>query len=87
MMTACQRNEITQADNLTQGFQHSCLIADKTYDKDAFIKDLESQGNTVVIPPRKNRKAQLRRIFSRFDKCADTFLSFIHFGSTLIWLR
>jgi transposase len=30
---------------------------------------------------------QFRRIFSRFDKCADTFLSFIHFVSTLIWLR
>ena len=110
MMTAGQRNEITQADNLTQGFQHSCLIADKAYDKDAFITDLESHGNTVVIPPRKNRKAQryydvdvykerhliecffgklkqFRRIFSRFDKCADTFLSFIYFGSILIWLR
>jgi hypothetical protein len=32
-------------------------------------------------------KERLRRIFSRFDKCADTFLSFIHFVSTLIWLR
>ena len=110
MITAGQRNEITQADDLTQGFQHSCLIADKAYDKDAFIKDLESHRNTVVIPPRKNRKIQryydpdvykerhliecffgklkqFRRIFSRFDKCADTFLSFIHFVSTLIWLR
>jgi len=28
-----------------------------------------------------------RRIFSRFDKAAHTFLSFIHFVSTLIWPR
>ena len=110
VITAGQRNEMTQADHLTQGFQQSCLIADKAYDKEAFIKEIESQGNTVVIPPRKNRKnqryydidiykerhliecffgklKQFRRIFSRFDKCADTFLSFIHFVSTLIWLR
>ena len=30
---------------------------------------------------------QYRRIFSRFDKYADTYLSFLHFVGTLIWLR
>jgi transposase len=28
-----------------------------------------------------------RRIFSRFDKIAPSFLSFLHFVSTFIWLR
>ena len=28
-----------------------------------------------------------RRIFSRFDKLARNYLSFLHFASTLIWLR
>jgi transposase len=28
-----------------------------------------------------------RRIFSRFDKSAQTFLGFLHFASTLIWLK
>ena len=28
-----------------------------------------------------------RRVFSRFDKLARNYLSFIHFASTLIWLR
>jgi len=28
-----------------------------------------------------------RRIFSRFDKLADRYLSFLHFGAVLIWLR
>ena len=28
-----------------------------------------------------------RRIFSRFDKKASIFISFLHFGASLIWLR
>lgn len=28
-----------------------------------------------------------RRIFSRYDKCANSFLSFLYFTGTLIWLR
>lgn len=28
-----------------------------------------------------------RRIFSRFDKLARNYLAFLHFASTLIWLR
>jgi len=28
-----------------------------------------------------------RRCFSRFDKLAPNYLSFLHFASTLIWLR
>ena len=28
-----------------------------------------------------------RRVFSRFDKLAKNYLSFIHFASTIIWLR
>lgn len=28
-----------------------------------------------------------RRVFSRFDKLAKNYLSFIHFASSLIWLR
>ena len=30
---------------------------------------------------------QFRHVFSRFDKLALTFLGFVHFVSTLIWLR
>ena len=28
-----------------------------------------------------------RRVFSRFDKLAKNYLSFIYFASTIIWLR
>ena len=30
---------------------------------------------------------QFRRVFSRFDKLAKNYLSFIYFTSTVIWLR
>ena len=34
-----------------------------------------------------NKLKYFRRIFSRFDKLARNYLSFLHFASTLIWLR
>ncbi|HST22977.1 MAG TPA: IS5/IS1182 family transposase, partial [Blastocatellia bacterium] len=30
---------------------------------------------------------QFRLVFSRFDKLAKNYLSFIYFASTVIWLR
>jgi transposase len=30
---------------------------------------------------------QFRRVFSRFDKLAKNYLSFIYFSSTVVWLR
>ena len=30
---------------------------------------------------------QFRRVFSRFDKLAKNYLSFIYFASTIVWLR
>ena len=34
-----------------------------------------------------NKIKHYRRIFSRYDKLAATYLGFLHFVSTLIWLR
>ncbi len=34
-----------------------------------------------------NKIKHFRRIFSRFDKFAEKYLAFVHFVSTLIWLR
>ena len=34
-----------------------------------------------------NKIKHYRRIFSRYDKLAVTYLGFLHFVSTLIWLR
>ena len=33
------------------------------------------------------KRKHFRRVFSRFAKLAQNYLSFVHFASTLIWLR
>ncbi|ETZ07040.1 putative transposase for insertion sequence element [Holospora obtusa F1] len=45
----------TQAWQLISGIAAEYLLADK-YDSDASVAQAQSQGMTVVIPPRKNRK-------------------------------
>jgi len=34
-----------------------------------------------------NKAKHFRRVFSRFDKYADSYLSFLHIAGTLIWLK
>ena len=53
-----QRNEITQAEALAKNVHNSFIVADKGYDSNAFITNLESKGCEVVIPPKRNRKVQ-----------------------------
>ncbi|WP_341764047.1 transposase [Candidatus Tisiphia endosymbiont of Beris chalybata] len=43
ILTAGQRNDITQAENLTKDVQDTAVIADKGYDSDAFVKSLASK--------------------------------------------
>lgn len=109
-LTAGQASDIGQGPALIQDFSCDFVIADKGYDADAFVAQIEAQGATAVIPPRSNRKEQraydkhlyrerhlvecfinklkhFRRVFSRFDKFAKNYLSFVYFASALIWLR
>jgi transposase len=110
ILTSGQRHDITQSDSLVKGIKNTMLLADKAYDSNAFIAQLEEQNCIAVIPPKKNRKHQrdydehvykerhliecffskikhFRRVFSRFDKTSNSFLAFLHFVSTFIWLR
>ncbi|MBD0392208.1 IS5 family transposase [Wolbachia endosymbiont of Pentalonia nigronervosa] len=57
-LTAGQRNDITQAEALTENISNSVVVADKGYDSNAFIAGLENKGCEVVIPPKRNRKVQ-----------------------------
>jgi transposase len=109
-LTAGQASDIGQGPALIQDFSCDFVIADKGYDSDAFVAQIQAQGATAVIPPRSNRKEQrqydkhlyrerhlvecfinklkhFRRVFSRFDKFAKNYLSFVYFASALIWLR
>ncbi len=58
LLTAGQASEYGQANALIDGFDVAYVLADKGYDSDQFIGELEEAGATAVIPPRKNRKEQ-----------------------------
>jgi transposase len=58
ILTAGQRNDITQADSLIKSISNTTVVADKGYDANSLIQTIEEQGSTVVIPPKKNRKTQ-----------------------------
>jgi len=111
ILTAGQRNDITQAEALILDLDFERLIADKAYDADDFIKlIIEQYEAEAVIPPRAKRKElrdydqylyqerhlvecfinkikHYRRIFSRFEKLAKRYFSFLSFIGALIWLR
>lgn len=105
-LTGGQEADCTQAPDLLAGLETEAVIADKGYDSDDIVRQVESQEATAVIPPRSNRKElreydehlygerykieceigffkHYRRVFSRFDKLASRFLSFIHFVAAL----
>jgi transposase len=109
-LTPGQRNDITQAPQLLAGFVNTIVIADKGYDANALIEQLETQNCQAVIPPRSNRKTpreydehlykerhliecffnkikHFRRVFSRFDKRASSFMGFLAYASFVLWLR
>ena len=110
ILTAGQRNDITQAAQLIENLFPDYVIADKGYDADAFILLINKRSSEAVIPSKINRKIQreidtelykerhlieccigklkhFRRVFSRFDKLAKNYLSFVQFASTIVWLR
>ena len=49
-------NDIVPAAEMLSGFSGCTVLADKGYDSSALVLDLESRGNTVVIPSRSNSK-------------------------------
>ena len=109
-LTAGQKHDITQADQLIDGMDSEYVIADRGYDSDEFRESIAISGSVAVIPSRSNRKEphtydkylhrerhlvecligkmkHYRRIFSRFDKLADRYLSFPQFVGSMIWLK
>lgn len=57
-LTGGQRNDITQAPFLLEGFENANIIADKAYDSNALVEQIQGQNCTPVIPSRSNRKKQ-----------------------------
>jgi transposase len=69
-------SDITKAKELTEGIKTKYLIADKGYDSNEFIEDIEKEGMIVVIPPRSNRIIQRdynRELYRKRHRIENTF--------------
>ena len=55
ILTPRQDHDVTQGPALIAGSDAEKIIADKGYDSDAFIADIEARNAEPVIPPRSNR--------------------------------
>ena len=92
------------------GPQPRVLLADKGYDADFILADLDARDVVAVIPARRNRKVQpvidghiyalrnlvercfsrlkhSRRLATRYDKTADSFLGFVLVASIRLWIK
>lgn len=58
ILTPGQDHDVTQGPALIDGSEADKIIADKAYDKDEFVADIESRDAEAVIPPRSNRLEQ-----------------------------
>ena len=56
ILTAGQRHDITQAEELISGYEGEYVIADKGYDSQQFLRSISDSGMVAVIPPRSNLK-------------------------------
>src|SRR5512142_228185 len=59
VLTGGQAADIRQAEALLPDEPVDAVVADKSYDADAFVATVTARGAVAVIPPRKNRQ-QLR---------------------------
>jgi transposase len=55
ILTPGQVHDVTQGPALIAGSQAAKVMADKGYDSDALIAEIEAHGAEAVIPPRGNR--------------------------------
>jgi len=57
-LTPGQASDIGQAAALLADHEPEAVIADKGYDKQAFVDTIEARGAEAVIPTQKDRKEQ-----------------------------
>lgn len=107
VLSGGNESDYSYAPLLLNGQNAEYVIADKGYDLDEIIADIEEMGAKAVIPPRSHRNdpreydrflykernaiermfcrlKQFRRIASRYDKLATSYLSFLYVASISI---
>jgi transposase len=60
ILTPGQDHDVTQGPALIADSEANKIIADRGYDSDAFIADIEARNAEAVIPPRSNRLTERR---------------------------
>lgn len=58
IITKGTESDFNQAVPLISGYSPNHIIADKGYDSDAIVQQVEAQGAIAVIPPKSNRKSK-----------------------------
>ena len=83
-LTAGQRHDITQASALIADYKSAYVIADASYDSNAFRAEIAAEGSEAVIRPRKSRVEdipydkvmyKLRNVIERFFHRFETISS------------
>lgn len=74
ILTAGQRNDITQANALLAGLKSRYVLADKGYDSRELVEHIQAQGSEPVIPPRTCQQPRFYdkaryRLRNRIERC------------------
>ena len=108
-LTEGQVHDVTQAPELLKEALSTRVLADKGYDSNAVVAQIESQGSQAVIPPRRGRRVErsydrelfrsrflveqffarikrCRRVATRYEKLAVTYLGMVLLACILVWL-
>ena len=75
LITAGNRHDLTQAEALLEGQHAEAVLADKGYDSQDLVQQIQRMGALPVIPPRRYRyrlrdyDAQLYKLRNRIERC------------------
>jgi transposase len=109
LLTEGQVHDVTQAPEMLKDAVSKSVLADKGYDSDAVVAQIEAQGSRAVIPPRRGRRMErpydrhlfksrflveqffarikrCRRVATRYEKLAVTFLAMVILACIIVWL-
>lgn len=56
MLTPGQRHDVTQAEVLLEGYRADAVVADRGYDANWLVAQIEASGAEAVIPAKRNRR-------------------------------
>ena len=108
-LTEGQVHDVTRAEDMLKDATSTSVLADKGYDSNAVVAQIESRGSRAVIPPRCGRLIarpydrdvfksrflveqffakikRCRRVATRYEKLAVTYLGMVLMACILIWL-